>query len=219
MEAIGEYQRKTFRLTILENKMDVEYWEKYYKGKETVFERSEFAQFVSVFLREKDSLLDCGCGDARDSVFFKQIGLRVTAIDQCESLIEELRKKIDGIDFVVDDFSNPSIPNKFDIIYSRFSLHSVPEEQENGFIEWCSTHTKKYLLIEARSDLNDDVNTTTHYRRNINLLALIKKLEKSFDIRYSAQCDHFSPVKEEYKTEDKKNPFVLRIVARSKNWK
>ena len=199
--------------------MDIQYWENYYKNRNTPFERSDFAHFVSQYLRKGDSLLDCGCGNGRDSVFFNQIGCKVTAIDQCESIILDLQKSKTDISFIVDDFTSPSIKKRFDIVYSRFALHSVTEQDENRFIEWCKSNTKKYLFNEARSDFDGEPNNTTHFRRNINMNSLLKKIEGSFDIRYSSQSNHFSPVKKEYDTEDKKDPFVLRVVARQKQWR
>jgi tellurite methyltransferase len=196
--------------------MDIEYWEKYYKDRKQPFPHSNFSGFVASYLSEGDSLVDCGCGNARDSVYFSKIGINVTAIDQCPSLIDDLRKTIDNVGFSVADFTRLDGSTKWDCVYSRFTLHSIPEDQEDDFIKSCNSCCKKFVFIEARSDKNDCEDKSTHYRRNINLAKLIGKLSADFDILYSEESNHFSPLLDIYSTEDKKEPFLLRVVARKK---
>jgi len=214
MDPTGIFPKRIFPLRILRSNVDIQYWENYYKNKCQPFPRSDFARFVSQFLINGDSLIDCGCGDARDSLFFQDIGLKVTAIDQCSSLISSLRENFDGIEFKVADFSSFDEQCKWDNVYSRFTLHSITEEQEDAFLSWCCSGSSKYVFIEARSDLNGDADTSTHYRRNINLNRLKEKLEKQFTFVFSAESDYFSPLSAEYLSNDKKNPIILRLVAK-----
>ncbi len=75
-------------------------------------------------------LLDVGCGNGMDSLFFARQGFRVTALDFSPSGIEELRRAIRtfetaNIEAELHDISKKfSYPDgSFDVIYAHLSLH------------------------------------------------------------------------------------------------
>lgn len=77
-------------------------------------------------------LLDIGCGEGKDAVFFARNGYDVTAFDLAESGVlktEKLAKKI-GVNMRVfqADLTQYRLTQEFDILFSTGVLHYVPEE-------------------------------------------------------------------------------------------
>jgi cyclopropane fatty-acyl-phospholipid synthase-like methyltransferase len=63
---------------------DTLYWENYYKSALITDNPSPFAKWVlRNQLRENMDLIELGCGNGRDSLFFAKNGVRVLAVDQC----------------------------------------------------------------------------------------------------------------------------------------
>lgn len=61
---------------------------------------------------KRRTILDLGCGNGRDSIYFSRSGLNVTAIDASDSVIRQLKQENneDNICFICDDFvSSPAI--------------------------------------------------------------------------------------------------------------
>ena len=50
--------------------MDLEYWEKYYQDNKLPFEPSDFSKYVVSKINKNSRLIDLGCGNGRDSLFF-----------------------------------------------------------------------------------------------------------------------------------------------------
>lgn len=75
------------------------------------------------------SLLDVGCGDGRDALYFSKKGLKVTALDLSESGIGKLKRQGARIRCRLVDIRNASLAeNSFDIIYAHLSLHYFDDE-------------------------------------------------------------------------------------------
>jgi cyclopropane fatty-acyl-phospholipid synthase-like methyltransferase len=207
---------------------DKNYWTDYYLANSKPTEASTFAEFIVDRLEEGKKLIELGCGNGRDSVFFCKNNINVVAVDQVDSEIEFLNENYanENIEFVCDDFtnlaetSNETIRNTtFDYIYSRFTFHSINEEKENRTLEWIANHLDGGLfLLEARS-LNDPMfkkgealseteNFTTHYRRYMDLNKFIAKLEDlGFEILFKIEDKDLAPYKDD-------NPYVIRIIAK-----
>jgi len=66
-------------------------------------------------------ILDLGCGDGTDSLYFQSKGFDVTALDLSSVVVDELNNK--GVKSSVYDISEANIPGNYDLIYSRLSLH------------------------------------------------------------------------------------------------
>jgi len=56
--------------------------------------------------RSYKSLLDLGCGDGRDSIYFSNKGIKVTALDFSESGINKLKNQNSKIDCIFEDIKN-----------------------------------------------------------------------------------------------------------------
>lgn len=119
-------------------KRDTGYWNQYYKKISCLTKPSRFARFARFvrtnYLSEGAALLELGCGNGRDSLFFAAQGLKVTAVDASDYAITELaQRNVSNAEFICGDFvESPSIYSRqYDFCYSRFSLHAINAEQEN----------------------------------------------------------------------------------------
>lgn len=195
--------------------MDKEYWKKYYKHQGAPLESSLFAQFVlDNHLRGEHSLIELGCGNGRDSIFFASHGIDVLAVDQCDEEINLLAEKnnISNLKFCNKDFTRLEKLGEFDYVYSRFTLHSVTDKEEDAVINWSYDNLKKggKILIEARGKKNelyklgepvpnqpDAFILDNHYRRFIDINKLSEKLKsKGFEIITKEESSGFAPFKD-----------------------
>ena len=204
---------------------DKKYWEEYYSQADRIPETpSPFAMFLAEEgLVSKKSLLELGCGNGRDAKFFAKIAASVTAIDQCTNTTAMLNQ-LDKISSFPADFTNlPSQKedDKFDVIYSRFTMHAVDVEGENRTLNWvfenlkrgglfcCEVRTTKDDLFGKGIDKGGNVwYYNNHHRRFVVSEEFVAKVEQfGFEIVSAKEDKGFAP----YKTED---PIVLRIIAR-----
>lgn len=208
---------------------DKKYWTEYYAKNSKPTNASTFAEFILPKLSENKNLIELGCGNGRDSIYFAQNNLNVIAVDQVEDEMNYLNEnhKEDNINFVCDDFTDlintgsDLIKNTdFDYVYSRFTFHSINEVKEDRTLDWIESNLYEggYFLLEARS-MNDPMfkqgkvlseteNFTTHYRRYMDLDKIINKLEsRNFEIMYKIEDNNLAVYKDD-------NPYVIRIIAK-----
>lgn len=198
------------------------FWKEYYKKNPNPVEASTFARFCIGFLSEGKSLIELGCGNGRDSIYFANHNLNVTAIDQIDEEIDYLNQKYgsDNIQFVARDFTNLKKDIKYDYIYSRFTLHSITEDREKKVFEWIESQLNDngLFLLEVRSindpmfkqgeQISENENITTHYRRYLDLNNTINSLKNcGLTILYKLESRGLSV----YKDDD---PMLIRIVAK-----
>ncbi|WP_434798852.1 class I SAM-dependent methyltransferase [Terrisporobacter vanillatitrophus] len=205
--------------------MDYQYWNNYYNKDEAPKEPSQFAKDILSYLEEDKKLIELGCGNGRDAVYFSQNGVHVVAIDQSELSIYNLQKNNSNnrIKFIADDFikTNMLKESEHDYVYSRFTMHSITEEEEDVVLNRVYSTLKKegLLLIEVRS-VKDDIyglgrkvakNTyiyNEHCRRFVVIEELIDKLESiGFEIIFANQDKDYAKYKDQ-------NPIVIRIIAK-----
>lgn len=184
---------------------------------------SPFAIACSRRFLAQMSLLELGCGNGRDAAFFAQRGLRVTALDRSDAAIESCRSGPIGAvaEFICLDAANAGSlsPRRFDVVYSRFSLHAMTREEESGALQASRDLLSSggLLCIECRS-INDalaregEVISPTerisgHYRRFIVRQELVEQLENlDFDIIEQIESQGLAI----YGDED---PVVIRVIA------
>ena len=210
-----------------------EYWEKYYNKNDTPFEPSLFAKWcVNDMLKEGDSVIELGCGNGRDAIYFAENGINVIAIDQCVEEINFLNshygKNIDSgqkLSFLADDFSNLGDMGKFNAVYSRFTLHAISEEGQDRALAWASESLigGGLLLVEARGLKNEYFGLGTavdgetnafiyedHYRRFLDLQKLVDRVEAlGFDIVFADEDRDRAPFEDT-------NYNFLRLIARKR---
>lgn len=201
------------------------YWNSYYQSSVAPLEPSSFAEHVLGLLpSSRLDILEVGCGNGRDAVFFARSGHRVTALDRSEGAITYcIHKHVDsGIEFVagrVNSLTKERNP-AFDVVYSRFCLHAMTPPEEEEFIT-CSyelLNSAGQLFIECRS-INDplarkgEVLSPTerihgHYRRFIIPDEINAKLAHAgFVVTSRIESNGLA----KYGDDD---PVVLRLVAR-----
>jgi len=205
--------------------MDKKYWEEYYIKHRTPGQPSPFAEEVIEYLKPGTTLLELGCGNGRDTVFFSNNNIHVTGIDQTVDQIDFLNKKFanENLKFICDDFTKVTKLNGlFDSIYSRFTFHAISEKQEDRVLYWINENLKTdgLFLLEVRS-INDilfnegvevvnerNAKITSHYRRFSEFSIIKQKLiNLGFNIVFSVEDNDLAKYKDE-------NPIVIRIIAK-----
>ena len=208
--------------------MDKSYWNQFYKKRNELMQPSTFAVFCHHnFLLPGSNIIELGSGDGRDSIFFAKEGHFVTGLDQSEEACSIAREKVKSLNinsvvFNQSDFTKDRFENykEVDGFYSRFTLHSINEFEEDRVLENVSNKVKKgaLFLIEARTikdplmgegeRISDNEFMTDHYRRFLDPNLLVKKcIDIGFKIEYRLESDNLSVVGED-------NPVLLRLVLR-----
>lgn len=204
----------------MDNEMHL-YWNKWYEKDKAPLFPSSFAEFCLSYISEGNSIIDLGCGNGRDSLFFGHNGFDVMGIDYSEIAISHNKKAniLPNINFGVADFADMGDLGKFSCIYSRFSFHAVDILTEKKLILWCGDNllSKELFFLEARSTkdplmklgkkISPTENYTDHYRRFLDYDETQKYLEDvGFKLIYSIEANGLA----KYKDDD---PVVIRIVA------
>lgn len=204
------------------------YWNSFYKKGNVRSEPSKFANYILKFVKDGKKLLDLGCGNGRDSLFFASRNLQVVGIDNSEEVINMLREvntKGNAL-FVCDDFTMSSTlyQQQYDYCYSRFTLHAINEKQQENLLKNVYNSLKVssdsgYFFIEVRS-VNDDLYEKGepagknayvyqgHYRRFMIIEELEMELrECGFSIIESIEEKGLAPF-------ENQDPYIIRIVAK-----
>lgn len=139
---------------------DREYWENYYATRKTPFAPSLFARHtLATYLKHGDTLIELGCGNGRDAIHFSEHGIRVDAVDQCARELDYLGRTYarDGLRFRAGDFTRLDYGPRYRHIYSRFTLHSIPSERQEGLLKWIAATLEPGGLfhLEARGMKNE----------------------------------------------------------------
>jgi tellurite methyltransferase len=91
---------------------------------------SDFALEVARLIRPGDYVLDLGCGEGRDSVYFAELGGVVTGIDLSAEGIAKAKRLARARGVRVSWWQGPMTellpPGLFDLIFSCGSIHYVP---------------------------------------------------------------------------------------------
>ncbi len=199
-----------------------DYWETYYKENPNPIESSSFAKFCIGFLNKNKTLIELGCGNGRDSLFFAKNELNVTAVDQVKTEIDYLNDNFssENLKFVVNDFTKLASDERYDYIYSRFTLHSINSQKESNVLSWVANQLNNngLFLLEVRS-LNDPMfekgekissteNVTSHYRRYLDFEETVNKIQNvGLTILYKLESQGLSVYGED-------DPMLIRIVAK-----
>ena len=162
---------------------------------------------IPKYTQNKLHILDAGCGNGRDSYAFAKHGHRVIGIDSCGHLPPDAQH----VHFATDDFT-VHMKQEYHLIYSRFTFHSINNEQQESFL--ASIQKPQTLLcIETRSDKGIDakrVHGDSHYRNFTNIDTLKVQLNKhQFDILFLYEGQDVAIYKDE-------NPVCIRVIAQKR---
>jgi SAM-dependent methyltransferase len=198
------------------------HWASFYRRHTAVTAPSPFAQDCLGKLKPAQRLLEIGCGNGRDAMFFAANGFEVTAIDKSQAAIDAGRERDDrGVEYICCDVVDVAdrVSGKFGVVYSRFSLHAMTRAEEERAI--AAAHDLLtpggMFCIECRS-INDplaragdvlspDERIAGHYRRFIVLAELLDKLRgQGFGILEQVESKGLAVFGDE-------DPVVIRVLA------
>ncbi len=118
-------------------------------------------------------LLEVGCGEGRDAVFFAKNGFQVTAFDLAESGLQKARQLAERqhaeVNFFCADLQQFRVEEPFDIIYSSGVFHHIPPKLRQEIFSNYKRHIlpggamaanvfvkKPYIPVPPDSDGDDD---------------------------------------------------------------
>jgi len=137
-----------------------EHWKTKWDKRE-IEEANDFARRSFSQIKDKDfkSLLDLGCGDGRDTLFFASKGLNVTSVDFSESGILKLnelikKKSLSNIKAIQTDIRKINFSDdSFDVIYAHLSLHYFDDKITTQIFDKLSRILKKggMIFIKCKS--------------------------------------------------------------------
>ena len=202
------------------------YWESVYKHKRIPVTQSSFAQHVlSSYLHPHDKIIELGCGNGRDAIFFVQNDIQVVAVDQCGSEIKKLKanNQSPNLEFMAADFTQLDLLDEvYDLIYSRFTLHSVDRQGQTRVLSWSYNSLKPggKICIEARGYKNalykkgkavagqkDAFIFNDHYRRFIDIDELVEELAAiGFKVLVASEELGFAPIGDD-------DDYFIRVIA------
>lgn len=91
-------------------------------------------------------LLDIGCGEGKDAVFFARCGYVVSAFDLSDAGIEKTKRLADQANVFVDVFKanlwDFRLEQKYDILFSSGVLHYIKPELKEEIFQNYKEHTK-----------------------------------------------------------------------------
>lgn len=172
-------------------KPDSSYWDKFYSDADgRLLIPSQFASFVaSEYWGCVGSIVELGCGNGRDALFFSSLGFHVVGVDASQQAIESVVSRSPGSAvFLHCDISESSLPVLLEgsirrsgklLIYSRFFLHAISQEQEIDL--WALVKTVcqvgDTVAFEFRTPRDENLAKATHkhYRRFVNPLEIVRR--------------------------------------------
>lgn len=209
------------------------YWNDYYKNAAAIGAiPSQFAAFAACEFLRDSPIIDIGCGNGRDAIFFSSIGYKVIGIDSSSSAVDlcgSAAKKLEiDASFKVFDISEDKIainklvdkliadaPTNINI-YSRFFIHAIDDEAENNFfylVNRLKSYANLKVFLEFRTvrDKSLPKETSTHYRRFVQPEKIIAKIIQS-NMYLIYHIEGFGYAK--YKSDD---AYVARMIFTSDN--
>jgi adenylylsulfate kinase-like enzyme len=200
------------------------YWNDYYNagGGDCIENPSDFAKFSIDYMKTGAKLIDIGCGNGRDSFFFDEIGLKVTAVDFCETAIRDIKKKECRILAICDNFVSAKaiFCIDYDYCYARWSIHAIDAIQQHElltnvygalrdggmlFAEMITVNDVKFGRGQSLG--RDEFFFDGQYRRFIRPEEFSDQLQSlGFKLTYFEESDKFSVIGSD-------RPVLLRVIA------
>ena len=206
------------------------YWNSYYKKIQLLdIKPSSFSKFCyNKFIKstKKKDILDLGCGNGRDTIFFFKKGLTVVGVDKSATAIKINKNRFSSnknLFFYKKDINKSDFKKigNFDFIYLRFFLHAINLKTQKNLFKHLYNLKKKggtLIMLEFRTDKDPLINKgkklsknetfTNHYRRFINVKDILKYFNiLSFKIIYILEKKGLSKYKND-------NPVLCRLILK-----
>jgi SAM-dependent methyltransferase len=163
---------------------------------------SDFAKSLNYKYK---SILDLGCGNGRDSIYFIINDNSVCGIDlEAPDTSSDFRKESIE-EYLVGEAIDCT--GMWDVIYCRFLFHIISEKLEDKILKYASQFARE-LAIEVRAKGDKPIIYTDHKRRFADPSKLIKKVVDAGFKNVDAKIGYGLA---KYKNED---PYILRIIAK-----
>jgi len=206
--------------------MDKQYWDKFYNdhsNRDDISNCSTFATFCcdNFFNNESKTIVELGCGNARDAKYFASKRHMVYALDQSiDKQVLDSNKlailKLIEQDFVHDQYD---FCEKIDVFYSRFTIHAITQQDQDRLLPrvYDSLDTGGLFCIEVRTTkdpkfgVGKHISDTTyfndnHTRRFIDSQQFLNTgLSLGFKLHYFNEQDNLSIYKDD-------NPVLMRLI-------
>lgn len=167
------------------------HWEQHYRRRRQVDAPSPFSHAFRESLEPGQTIVDLGCGDGRDSLFFARLGFNVVGCDASaaavnrfqESRSHDQSERVSVLRFDLGDQAaytalhaqvavERALSQQPVSIYGRFLLHAVPKATQEVIL------SQSALLLEVGEAANFEYRTGdldsvqyyygTHYRRSVD---------------------------------------------------
>lgn len=183
------------------------FWQNFYDGQlkdKTLLPPSQFAAFMAQELSPESSIVDVGCGNGRDTIFFSLLKFDVVGIDASEQGIAVARANADVLGFKQTQFHNSlacsdrllaeitSRAGQDLCIYGRFFLHAITQDEQDALLALLSDNLSvgHKLAFEYRTYEDENLLkiASPHYRRYQSAQQLDSQLNAlGFDKVYGTQ--------------------------------
>lgn len=195
--------------------VDRPYWDGFYREALAPTSPSPFAHWCLPWLAPGARVVELGCGNGRDSLFFARQGHPVVAVDSSAAALAALSTGASGagrVRAVLADMSTLADGElgPFDVAYYRFSLHAVTRAQASASLAWAARGLSRggLVCIEARSAAGPPARVNGHFRRPVRADDLRRELQGlGLEVLTVLEGTGFSPFGED-------DPVLVRLVAR-----
>ncbi len=207
----GPTRKQTESYLLLPWQLSRLHWRQYYRDHKEPEEPSSFARFVAPQLQPKTLILECGCGNGRDSLYFAEQGFEVLASDRSKAAVLNARRALEGrtlpghcsfkvvdvglVDELRQFFSHGRIglvhaKGRDVVVYARFLLHNIPTRHEKRFFraikELLPPGTRIFVEFKTNADRSKVVEKAyrNQYRRFLSAARFKRRVvrEHGFEI-------------------------------------
>jgi tellurite methyltransferase len=108
---------------------------------------SGFAKELIALVPRGGRILDLGCGEGRDSVYFASRGFTVTGVDASAAGLEKADRLAAergvSVQWLCRSMVDLPVTGRFDLVYSCGSIHHVPKEERSHLFRRLRTLTRQ----------------------------------------------------------------------------